>query len=79
MKQARSRTIVLVTVVAGLSIADGCQQDRQMIFTAPRSLATSARKSNEVGKLDPSTENSLPAPRPLTPSNGVDVPIINPD
>ena len=79
MKHAQARTIGAFTLVAPFLFMTGCQQDRQMVFTAPRTLPVSASvdRSDPPRKRDAAFKDQPTKTRPLTPSNGVDVPIID--
>ena len=78
MKPSRPRP--LSALLLALAILPGCVpgHERQMIYTAPR--GSTIRVEREGARTRPSRKPSpAPAPDPLPATNGVDVPIIQPE
>ena len=74
------RSIIGLLLMLG-SIVPGCGRghDRQMIYTAPRVSPVRVDTRGGVRVRAPFVDVEVPATKPVPPSNGVDVPIVEPD
>jgi len=75
--QRRSLWALLTMGVVGA----GCRgvQDRQMIYTEPRMAPVHVDTRDGVRVRAPFVDVHVPKSRPLPASNGVDVPIVEPE
>jgi hypothetical protein len=72
---------LLGSLVLTASSVPGCGggHDRQMIYTAPRVAPVQVNTADGVRVRAPFVDVRVPAGKPVPPSNGIDVPIIEPD
>ncbi len=57
----------------------GCGADRQMVYTAPRRTPVQVNTTEGVRVKAPFVDVHVPASRPLPPSKGIDVPMVEPE
>jgi hypothetical protein len=73
--------LLLVSLALPASSVPGCggAHDRQMIYTAPRVAPVQVNTADGVRVRAPFVDVRVPASKQVPPSNGVDVPIIEPE
>ena len=79
MKPAPRHLLGPLLFLASFSQGCGRGHDRQMIYTAPRGAPVQVDTTDGVRVKAPFVNVRVPAGKPLPPSNGVDVPIVDPD
>jgi hypothetical protein len=77
MNRVHRRAFSFLIVLIGLLAFVGCQHDPQTIFNVPRTLPSKVDTTRGVRKPNLSAKAEPPKPKPLPPSNGVDVPILD--
>ena len=73
--------LILLLLVAPASILPGCKRgpDRQIVYPARRGTQVHADNAHGVRVKAPGVDVRVPPEPPLDPSNGVDVPMIEPE
>ena len=73
--------LLLGSLFLTLMSVPGCGggRDRQMIYTAPRVAPVQVNTADGVRVRAPFVDVRVPAGKPVPPSNGIDVPIIEPE
>ena len=79
MKRSNWHFLFAFALVAQASHGCGPDHDRQMVFTAPREARGGAETKSRVRAKRPTVKDEIPARASNPPSNGIDVPIIQPD
>ncbi len=79
MKQARGRMLMALLFLACSQQGCGCGHDRQMVYPAPRGAPVQVDTTDGVRVKAPFVNVRVPSYRPLSPSKGIDVPMVDPD
>ena len=79
MKPNQTRALVSLILLAGSLLAGGCGNDHQNVYTVPRGKMVQVDTTEGVKVKAPFVNVKVPANKPLPASNGVDVPIVEPD
>ena len=78
MRPSDRNLLATLAVIASASQGCGPDHERWMVFTAPRRSAAKADPKTGARAKDSSVGIRVPDAEPLPPSNGVDVPMIEP-
>jgi hypothetical protein len=77
MKRSHRRVLGVLALLG--TLAPACGPDRRAVVTYPRRFDFGPEPQKGPVVKGPPAVKKAPDPRPLPPSNGVDVPMIEPD
>ncbi len=79
MKPFDRNLLCSLAMIASASSGCGPDHERQMVFTAPRSPTTRVDPKDGVRGKVPPVARPAPIDTSIPPSNGIDVPMIEPE
>ena len=79
MNRHQTRPMVVSLMLLGLGLASGCRNDPESIFHLPRSRTVRVERPRTHRGKAPARKITVPPRSTLPESNGIDVPIVQPD